>query len=144
MSLYIWWMIAFLAFLAFEIITPGTFFFLCFSVGALFAAIAVLVGNSLFTSIIIFCIFSLLSIFLIRPSVIKYFKSKKLEKTNVDAIVGSTGLVVEQISPSNAGKIKISGEIWLAVSNETVETGSTVKINSIDGTKLIVEKIKGE
>ena len=73
MSLYIWWMVAFLAFLAFEIITPGTFFFLCFSVGALFASVSVLVGNLLFGSIIIFCIFSLLSILLIRPLLIKYF-----------------------------------------------------------------------
>ena len=142
MSLYIWWMIAFLAFLSIEIITPGTFFFLCFSVGALFASFSILISNSLFISIIIFCVFSLFSIFLIRPLLIKYFKSKKLEKTNTDAVVGSNAIVIEAISPSNAGKVKISGEIWLAVSNENIETGDNVKINSIDGTKLIVEKLK--
>jgi membrane protein implicated in regulation of membrane protease activity len=134
-------MVAFLAFLAIEIITPGTFFFLCFSVGALFATTAILLGTSLFTSIIIFCIFSLLSIFSIRPLLVKYFKSKKLEKTNVDSLIGSTAHVIEKISPSTAGKVKIAGEIWLAVSNETIEAGSTVKINSIDGTKLVVERL---
>ena len=142
MSLYIWWMVAFLAFLAIEIITPGTFFFLCFSVGALFATTAILLGTSLFTSIIIFCIFSLLSIFSIRPLLVKYFKSKKLEKTNVDSLIGSTAQVIENISAATAGKVKIAGEIWLAVSNETIEAGSTVKINSIDGTKLVVEQLR--
>jgi len=142
MSLYIWWMVAFLAFLAIEIITPGTFFFLCFSVGALFATTAILLGTSLFISIIIFCIFSLLSIFSIRPLLVKYFKSKKLEKTNVDSLIGSTAKVIEKISSVTAGKVKVAGEIWLAVSNETIETGSTVKINSIDGTKLIVGRME--
>lgn len=141
MSLYIWWMVAFLAFLSIEIITPGTFFFLCFSVGALFASISALISNSLFVSIIIFCVFSLFSIFLIRPLLIKYFKSKKLEKTNVDAVVGSNAIVVESISPSTAGKVKLSGEIWLAVSNENIEVGKNVIIKAVDGTKLIVEKL---
>jgi len=142
MSLYIWWTVAFLAFLAIEIITPGTFFFLCFSVGALFSATAILLGTSLFTSIIIFCIFSFLSIFIIRPLLIKYFKSKKLEKTNIDALIGSTAVVTEKISATTAGKVKIAGEVWLAISHEDFEIGNTVKINSVDGTKLVVESLK--
>ena len=143
MSLYILWMVLFLAFLSFEIVTPGTFFFLCFSVGCLFATVAVLIGSSFFASIIVFCFFSLISIFLIRPLLIKYFKSKKLEKSNIDAVVGSTVKLMEPISGSNAGKVKISGEIWLAVSNENIEAGSMVKVNAVDGTKLIVEKFNG-
>ena len=65
-----------------------------------------------------------------------------MEKTNIDAVIGSKALVIEPVSPSVPGKIKISGEIWLAVSNENIEAGSTVTVKAVDGTKLIVEVLK--
>ena len=138
MTWYIW-LILFLAFLGFEIISTGIFFFLCFATGALFAMLFSLLGATFQTELIIFCVISLCSILLIRPLFKKYFSKKTIE-TNVDSLINSSAIVTEEIKPANAGKIKIEGEVWLAVSEEAIAVGETVIIQSVDGTKLHVKK----
>ena len=138
MTWYIW-LILFLAFLGFEIISTGIFFFLCFATGALFAMLFSLLGATFQTELIIFCVISLCSILLIRPLFKKYFSKKTIE-TNVDSLINSSATVIEEIKPASPGKIKIEGEIWLAVSAESIAVGETVIIESVDGTKLHVKK----
>ncbi len=133
------WLIVFLVSLGIEIITTGVFFFLCFSIGALFAMTCSLLGMPEYISAIVFCVVSVLSILFIRPFMTKYVDKKKIE-TNVDSLIGASAVVVEAITSQVPGKIKIAGEIWLAVCDESVDIGQTVVIVSVDGTKLIVKK----
>ncbi|MBQ3834707.1 MAG: NfeD family protein [Elusimicrobia bacterium] len=135
------WLFLFLIFLGVEMITPGVFFFLCFSVGAVFAMATSLLGFSYQTSIIVFCIVSAISIFFIRPLLKKYMESRKID-TNVDALIGTKTQLLESISAGQIGKVKVEGEIWSAVSDngEDISAGTTVEIVSVDGTKLIVRK----
>ena len=140
MTWYVW-LILFLVFLGCEIITTGIFFFLCFSTGALFAMLCSLLGASFQTELIVFCAVSLCSILLIRPLFKRYFSKKKIE-TNVDSLIGAPAVVVEKIKANGAGKIKIAGEVWLAVSKEDIEFGENVVIEAVQGTKLIVRKDK--
>ena len=138
MTWYIW-LILFLAFLGLEIMTTGIFFFLCFSTGALFAMLFSLLGASFQTEMIIFCAVSLGSILLIRPIFKKYFAKQKIE-TNVDSLIGKKAIVVEEIKENVIGKVKIEGEIWLAVSKENIAKDEFVTIEFVDGTKLVVKK----
>jgi membrane protein implicated in regulation of membrane protease activity len=140
MTWYIW-LILFLVFLGLEIITTGVFFFLCFSTGALFAMLCSLLGASFQTEMIVFCAVSLASILLIRPLFKKYFAKKKVE-TNVDSLIGAPALVIEKIKANGTGKIKVAGEVWLAVSKEDIETAEKVVIEAVNGTKLVVKKDK--
>lgn len=137
------WMFLFLVCLGIEIITPGVFFFLCFSVGALFAMTAVLLGFVNIVAIIVFCVISVISIFFIRPILKKYMEKRKVE-TNVDSLIGMKTQVLEDISAENPGKIKIEGEIWSAVSStgEKISKSETVEVVSVDGTKLVVKITK--
>ena len=128
-----------LAFLGLEIMTTGIFFFLCFSTGALFAMLFSLLGASFQTEMIIFCAVSLGSILLIRPIFKKYFAKQKIE-TNVDSLIGKKAIVVEEIKENVIGKVKIEGEIWLAVSKENIAKDEFVTIEFVDGTKLVVKK----
>ena len=136
MTWYIW-MFIFLLCLGLEIVTTGIFFFLCFSTGAMFAMIFSLLGVGIQTELIIFSCVSLVSILLIRPLFKKYFAKKKIE-TNVDSLIGAPAVVVEEIKTNSSGKIKVGGEIWLAVCKENVEVGKEVIIDAVDGTKLLV------
>ena len=140
MTWYVW-LILFLVFLGLEIITTGVFFFLCFSTGALFSMLCSLLGASFQTELIVFCAVSLGSILLIRPLFKRYFAKKKIE-TNVDSLIGAPAIVVEKIKANGTGKIKIAGEIWLAVAKEEIDFGDNVVIESVQGTKLIVRKDK--
>ena len=138
MTWYIW-LILFLVFLGLEIMTTGVFFFLCFSTGALFAMLVSLLGASFQTEMIVFCAVSLGSILLIRPIFKRYFAKQKIE-TNVDSLIGKKATVIEKIKLTSMGKVKIAGEVWLAVSNEDINAGEDVVIESVDGTKLVVKK----
>ncbi len=133
------WLILFLVFLGIEMLTPGVFFFLCFSAGSVFAMAAALLGFSYQTAVILFCAVSVISIFFIRPLLKKYMDKRKIN-TNVDSLIGIKTKVLEDISEEKPGKIKVSGEIWLAAANgEKIPAGTTVEIISVDGTKLIVK-----
>lgn len=134
------WMFLFLVFLGIEIVTTGVFFFLCFSTGALFAMMFSLLGFGFQVSAIVFCIVSVLSILLIRP-LLKIYIAKKKINTNIDSLIGAPAIVIEDIKSGKTGKIKVGGEIWLAVCRgENIYGGEAVIIESVDGTKLIVRK----
>jgi len=139
MTWYIW-MFIFLVCLGLEIVTTGLFFFLCFSTGAMFAMIFSLLGVGIQTELIVFSSVSLASILLIRPLLKMYIAKKKID-TNVDSLIGTPAIVIEDIKEDFNGKIKVGGEIWLAVCKEKVSVGETVIIESVDGTKLVVKKI---
>lgn len=140
MTWYIW-LFLFLIFLAFEIMTTGIFFFLCFSTGALFAMLFSLLGASFQTELIIFCVVSLASLLLIKP-LFKMYISKKKISTNVDSLLGAPAIVIEDIKSNRKGKVKVASEIWLAVCKENVQVGEEVVVEAIDGTKLVVRKDK--
>ena len=133
------WLILFLVFLGLEIMTTGVFFFLCFSTGALFAMLFSLLGANFQTELIIFCIVSLASILLIRPLFKRYIAKQKTE-TNVDSLIGAKAIVIDEIKVNGMGKVKIEGEVWLAVSKEDIAKGETVIVEAVDGTKLVVKK----
>ena len=67
----------------------------------------------------------------------------KETKTNVDALVGQEALVTERIIPDkNEGRVKITGDSWMAISSTGVEIpeGEKVIITKVDGAKLYVKR----
>ena len=62
------------------------------------------------------------------------------ESTNLDRVIGMTGLVTENINKNKPGEVKVDGKRWTAVSEEKIDVNSIVKILNIDGVKLIVKK----
>jgi membrane protein implicated in regulation of membrane protease activity len=79
----------------------------------------------------------------IRPLILKHFYGREAKfKTNVDALVGKSGLVTEVIDhPSGTGRVKIGGEIWRAVTPDEshVEIGQRVTVREVEGSKVVVE-----
>ena len=62
--------------------------------------------------------------------------------TNLDMVVGKTGVVTEKIEKDGIGEVKVLGKKWSAYSDKEVEENSKVKVLSINGVKLKVEEIK--
>ncbi len=114
-----------------------------FAGGALFALIGEFVGLSIPFQICIFIIASGLLLVFTRKIVDK-LKSKENTKTNVEALIGQSAIVTEDISNLDArGSVKLRGIEWSARSagGETIEKNSYVTVKEIDGVKLIVDKI---
>lgn len=67
--------------------------------------------------------------------------NERKEKTNLDRIVGMQGYVVEKITKRNPGAVKVDGKVWTAVSDHMISVDTEVKILSIEGVKVRVEKV---
>ncbi|MBV9886268.1 MAG: NfeD family protein [Acidobacteria bacterium] len=66
----------------------------------------------------------------------------KHHASNVDAIVGKTGVVTKRIAPHEAGMVKVADELWraeLTAHDEgTREIGIEVRVESVEGVTLRV------
>ena len=66
----------------------------------------------------------------------------KDQPTNVDALVGKTGIVTKKIALAEAGLVKVGSEVWraeLAKADDTArDVGATVKIEAVEGVTIKV------
>ncbi len=72
---------------------------------------------------------------------IKKIKKNKLIRTNADKYIGRTGKVISDIGYNTyTGQVEVDGSKWTAVSsdNQIIKVGSTVKVEEIQGVKLVV------
>ncbi len=141
--MWIVWLIAAGVFFIGEIITVG-FLIFWFGVGSLIAMVTSFIfpDNVLLQSIV-FLVSSTVLILCTKPIVNKYI-SKKSVPTNVYSVVGKVGIVTKSISFEEPGQVKVDGEVWTAVSEDssTIEKDTEVTIHKVDGVKLIVSPIQ--
>lgn len=113
------------------------------AISAVICFILHLSGFSLLTQIIVFFLLSTILIIFTKPFVSKYLKIGQ-EKTNIDAIIGKEGIVLDDINNlKGTGLVKISGQNWTARSlndDDIIESNSLVYVNRIEGVKVIVTK----
>ena len=67
----------------------------------------------------------------------------KTEKTNIDAIIGRTGIVTQSIAKNNDGRVRVGNERWKARAGEEIKEGDEIVVTGVKGITLIVEKTKG-
>ena len=123
-------------------LTSGDFFIICFSIGAVFAAISAAVGLNIYWQLFIFAVFSLLSIFFVRPVALRWLhKNEPNKPSNVDALLGRTGKVTEVIPAGGNGYVQIDGDLWKAVSSSdtVIPVGKTVRVVDRQSTIITVE-----
>ena len=114
-----------------------------FAIGALAAAITTIFTDTFTVEFTVFTIVSLISLVLTR-SFVKRFSKKEIVKTNIDRVIGKIGIVTEQITAIEPGEVKVDGKRWTAIADKTIEEDKEVKILSIHGVKLKVEKVREE
>lgn len=113
---------------------------LWFAAGALAAMVICLLQVSVGFQIAVFLVVSGVLLALLRPLVRKYM-TPKLTSTNVDAVVGSTGLVTVAIDNVAAvGQVKLGAMVWTArsTSGAPIPEGTRVKVDRIEGVKAFV------
>jgi len=78
-----------------------------------------------------------------RAYIHRRWLAHKVEKTNIDAIIGERVLVKKAITPDEEGQVKVGYEEWRARADEDIAEGEHVEIVSISGITLNVKKIEG-
>lgn len=144
MEAYIWLGIAIVS-LIIEVATSGLAT-IWFVPSALISMVLAFLNIPVAVQIAVFIVLSVLMIILFYRK-LKENIEKKSEKTNIDALIGKEAVAEEDISFRSMGRVKVGGMSWSAYiekDSETINKGDFVKILSIDGVKLRVEKVKTE
>ncbi|HBM17465.1 MAG TPA: hypothetical protein DD381_14145 [Lentisphaeria bacterium] len=142
---YIWCILGILMLLA-EFANPG-FVIMFFGIGALVvSSILIFIDLSINAQIILFLVFSLLSLFLLRKWVKSIFKgissSKNKMPVNSESFIGGKAIADGDIIPGTIGKVEFHGTKWNAISTEKILSGTTVIIDKQDNLTLEVKQIK--
>lgn len=110
-----------------------------FVASALIALIVSIFCESIVVQVGIFVVLGILLLITTKPLLMRFIKVDKV-KTNLDRVIGMKGVVTEKILPLKFGEVKVDGKKWTAFSDEELNEDDVVKILSIDGVKLKVEK----
>ena len=141
MTMTVLWLIVVAVMLVIEIFTMGLTT-ICFSIGAVAAAVASGLSAPVWLQIVLFAAVSVLVMLLVRPFAMKVMDSGKM-KTNLDEIAGQKVRVLEEINNSEGtGKVMYRGVEWMArsVDDTVIVKDSMVTVQSISGVKLMVTK----
>ena len=139
------WIVLSALLLVAEMFAPG-FWLASIAVGCLAAGIAGLLPIGLLGQILVFAGGSLASLFGLRPVLVRRFLHSRGTEvlTNVEALVGKTGVVTRQIDPvTRIGRVVVDGEDWrgtLLEGSGVIEPGTRVIVVQVDGSTLVVEK----
>ncbi|HEY94457.1 MAG TPA: NfeD family protein [Dehalococcoidia bacterium] len=93
-------------------------------------------------TVIITAVICILYVFLGRKYVHKW-TAVELEKTNIDAVIGSTGIVLTDIKQRNVGRVKVRNENWRAKADEDNPEGHEIVVTGVAGATLTVKKYEG-
>ena len=134
------WLIAAIVLLILEVFT-GTFVILWVGVAAAIAGLFAFFAGG-WVPWVVFFVASGVLLWVSRPLAHK-LRGHSPAKTNVDALIGQTAVVIETIDPTaNVGRVRVQSDVWRARAEKVVETGRRVRIVGITGTTLKVEPIE--
>ncbi len=137
------WLALLILFLVVEASTV-TMVSLWFAAGALVALIVSCLNGPPWLQVVLFLAVSGIMLALLRPLARKHF-TPKLTPTNIDAIVGSTGLVTVAIENVTAvGQVKLGAMEWTArsTSGDPIPAGTVVNVDRVEGVKAFVTPVK--
>lgn len=137
------WLILLVVFVVIEIVTMGLTT-IWFAGGAVAAFLVSLANAGIYIQVIIFLIVSFVLLLLVRPITRKHFNVERV-RTNAQTLIGETAVVMEPIDNLKAqGRVIVKGQEWAARNineGELLEKDTCVRVISISGVKLMVEKI---
>ncbi len=142
-NMWLVWLIVSIGLLLLEL-TSGDFYVICFAFGAVASIVGAAIGLPLWAQVLVWAVCSVLCLYFVRPSLVRRLHGKENErKSNVDALVGRRGVVIDKISAGGFGYVKIDGDEWRSVSadGQEIPVGTTVQVVSRDSIILTVDTI---
>ena len=141
--MWVIWVVLTVVFLIIEAITLGLTTIWC-AVGSGVAAVLALCGFSetvqLVAMVVVSVICFVICMIWVKPMLDAKHK-RELEPTNADRVIGKEGVVIKTIDPiEGKGQVKVMGQIWSAKADGTIEEGTKIKVVSMEGVKVVVEK----
>ena len=133
------WLLLTVVFLMLEASTV-TLISIWFAIGSVAAMVVSLFGGSLLLQLTVCILVAALMLLLLRPLVRKFI-DPRITPTNVDSVIGSTGLVTIAIDNSiPAGQVRLGAMDWTArsTSGEPIAQHTMIRVDRIEGVKVFV------
>lgn len=134
------WLGLLIAFLVVEAVCAVHLVSIWFAVGSLAALVVYALNGPLWLQTAVFAVVSAALLIALWPLTKKYL-TPKLTATNVDSIIGSTGLVTTAIdNVAAAGQVKLGAMEWTArsTSGQPIPAGTLIRVDKIEGVKVFV------
>ena len=135
----IFWLAAMVVFIAAEAMTVSLVS-IWFALGALGAILTALLGGGIALQVTVFLALAIVLLIFLRSVVRKHF-NPHITRTNIDSVIGSTGIVITPVNNIAAlGQVQIGGVEWSArsTSGSHIPAGALVKVDKIEGVKVFV------
>ncbi|MET0526001.1 MAG: NfeD family protein [Nocardioides sp.] len=114
------------------------------AVGAVAGMVMALVGAPVAAQVLVAAAVSVAMLGLVRPTIAKRFHGGPELTLGHGKLVGQRGVVTEEITDHQHGRIKLAGEIWSAApydENVTITPGETVEVLQIKGATAYVHPV---
>lgn len=118
--------------------------FAMLAAGAVVGMLAALVGLPVAVQILAALAASIAMLAIVRPAFVKRLHTGPELALGHGKLVGTRGLVTQEITGLTAGRIKVGGEIWSALPYDEhlkIEPGETVEILQIKGATAYVHPV---
>jgi membrane protein implicated in regulation of membrane protease activity len=134
------WIIAGLVLAALEMVVPGLVIIWFGIAGVVTGILAIFIHNPY----VQFSIFIVLSGVMVVCSqrIARRITHPEPEPVGANRMSGAIGLVVQDITPPELGRVKVNGEEWRAAAEGAVPAGARVRVVAVDGTHLVVESAR--
>jgi membrane protein implicated in regulation of membrane protease activity len=142
---YSWviWLVLILLFITIEMLSLE-FTFLMLAIGSAIGLLSGMFGVPWWGQLLIGAAASVLLLLVVRPSMLRALrKGEDPAKSNVDALLGARGQVVQTVS-DHGGQVKLAnGELWTATvplnsPATSLEPGTSVRVLAIEGATAVV------
>lgn len=146
---YAWvvWLVLILLFVTIEMLSLE-FTFLMLAIGSTIGLLSGLIGVPWWGQLLIGAAASVLLLLVVRPSLLRALrKGEDPAKSNVDALLGARGQVVQTVS-GHGGQVKLAnGELWTATvppdsPATSLEPGTSVRVLAIHGATAVVAPLE--
>ena len=131
------WMMAGVVLLILELFSMS-FFLLWIAVAAILAGVVAIFVPIAWVQWLVFAILSIALLLATRPLARSLHGSVTL-LSNVDAMVGQRGVVIDAIDPlKNVGRVRIGSDEWRARAEQAIPVDAWAEVTSVAGTTLTV------
>ncbi|WP_026927932.1 NfeD family protein [Granulicoccus phenolivorans] len=125
----------------------GDFFLLMVAVGALAGmVVAIFLPGVVLIQVLVAIVVALLTVFLLRPTLMKRVRNSPGYRSSLDKILGAEGRTRTEITAAG-GEVLINGDVWSARPYEpdaVIPAGVLVDVYERDGVTLLVQPQRRE
>ncbi len=125
-----------------ELVVGGTLDLVFIGSAFLLGGLVAWLTDSWLWALIVTIIICIVYITIGRRNIHRWTAVKKA-KTNIDTIIGRTGIALKTIAKNFDGRVRVGNERWKARAEEDIKEGDEIVVTGVKGVTLTVEKTKG-